>query len=209
MMRAFRSKKAQGLVETGVFGILVLIAFSFLVTWIQKMNGEQFTLMENFRHALKDSHDMNSVVSHADLDDSRQADVNAPLRRQRIMRSASGYVHWAVPTITKTNREATLEITPRGWVKWMADFDNDPEREFIYKINPKDYLIDKDAWVSGVKTTYATHIGDNFSVCEGPGNIQSTRTHSSGESLTYSILGATTINQGRGDADSRTFSVSK
>ncbi|MBP7087751.1 MAG: hypothetical protein KBB01_00485 [Candidatus Omnitrophica bacterium] len=207
-------KRAQGLVEAGLFGVVILIAFGFLVTFIQKMNSEQYTLMENFRRSLKKSHDRNVILSHDSINDSRKADVEVPLRGEKILRSASGYVHWAVPLITKyTKVESTDQWrfgATGGTLDIYTDEENDPERKFIYEINDQgDVVLDPDADVTGVDREYATAVSESLNLTEDPANISSTRGSAVAEEMTYYIKGATTVEQSRSSGKARSFSVNK
>lgn len=195
-------RKAQTIVETGCFALLILVGFAFLVTYIQKMNGEQYTLMENFRRSIKKSHDQNKIVSHAYLNDSIQADVDRPLEGQKIMRSASGYAHWAVPGPTYGSRDVREE--EEGTRKTQY-YNNSPERKFYYKINEQEYEISKDANISGVQTEYTTRASGQVTITQSSGSISSTRTMSVNEDLSYYILGHGEKTQSRSDSGSRSL----
>jgi guanyl-specific ribonuclease Sa len=221
-------RRSQGIVEAGIFGTVVLVAFAFLITFVQKMNGEQYTLMENFRQSLKKSHDSNKVISHVTLDDSRQADLEAPARRQKIMRSASGYVHWAIPSVNRVTTTIQLQDSPveRSWVsdesesggghwyyhqgvQFRIDEENDPKRKFVYYINSRDEELSPDANVNAVNTEYVTEIAEEFVVAESPSAISTNRSTGVSEEMTYKIKDAKTVEQTRYDNVSRSFGVSK
>lgn len=230
MDKSLFKKKTQGLVEIGIFGIVILMVFGMLVTFIQKMNGEQYTLMENFRQSLKKSHDNNVIVSYATLDDSRQADVAAPLRRQIIMRSGSSQVHWAIPIVGSYDEEYQHEVSPepRSWVEdpdeeggghWYEHqgvverfhTTNQPNRQFVYRINEQESSIGKDSNVTWVERGYGTRINDSFALEEDIANISSTRTSNVADhTMEYTLKGSEIkLYRSRNSSDSRSFNVAK
>jgi len=132
------------MVELSVFAALVLIAFTFLVVYMQKMNGEQYVLMEGFRRSLQMANDNNSVVSYSQIEDKTQTDIDEPLGRDGVMRSESSYVHWSVPDVEEGTLVSETDIdtsADSGQVKKRIE-ENDPERKFVYRFNYNDWIHD-------------------------------------------------------------------
>ena len=223
MIKSFYNRKAQSLVEAAAFGVVILLSFTVLVRYMQKLNGEQYELMGSIRRSLKKSHDENAIVSFAILNDSRQADVEHPLRKRRIMRSGSGYVHWAVPAVDKDNlKEEIFTTSDYGYFSYSVDSDNDttsekkgdasdvgndPARRFYYRVNDEEpeQKLPQDANVTGVDTRYREGIEDKVLVYENEGGIHTQRHVGVDEQMTYTIKGGPTVNQNRSHHDSNSF----
>ena len=78
---------------------LLVLAVGIAVTYIAKLNGDQYQLMQAFRRALKKSHDDNKAVAYGTWDDRRQVDASNPIIGQKISSSGSGAVMWAIPSV--------------------------------------------------------------------------------------------------------------
>lgn len=164
-------RKAQALAETAIFGTLLIVAFSFLLTYIQKLNGEDYTLKENFRRTLKDSQHYGAVISKAYLDDTLQVDTKKrPSHKKPIMRSASSQALWAVKNIFQPDSgfQEVVSTSSCGGQVLAIIHQIQPARGFSYRINHPnleqreslDFFIDPDSDVEGVNVTYAT--GESF-----------------------------------------------
>jgi len=157
-----RSKKAQAVLEIGLLGSLILIVFSLLIGYIQRLNDDQYVLMNNFRSALKKAHDDNSVVSYTTLEDRRHIDTNSPLQGKRASLSSSNYIHWAVPATG-----------------------DEPNRGFYYKINEEELVLDEDDAIDDIVFEYDTDSGLRFSKIETSDSIQTIQDVEVNEKLTY------------------------
>jgi len=92
-------KKAQAATEMAIFATLILIAISFLLSYIQRIEDRQYLIMETFRRALWKANHNNASVSYSCIETRRQADLFAPLKGSRSQESASSSVFWAVPKV--------------------------------------------------------------------------------------------------------------
>ncbi len=162
MLGKMRSKKAQAVLEIGLLGSLILIVFSLLIGYIQRLNDDQYVLMNNFRSALKKAHDDNSVVSYTTLEDRRHIDTNSPLQGKRASLSSSNYIHWAVPATG-----------------------DEPNRGFYYKINEEELVLDEDDAIDDIVFEYDTDSGLRFSKIETSDSIQTIQDVEVNEKLTY------------------------
>lgn len=206
-------RKSQTLAETAVFGTLVLLAFTILVTYLQKMNGEQYTLMENFRDTLKKSHDDNLIVSNAYLDDGRQADVENPLQGKRIMRSASGYAHWVVPDIDSPDsaEQSVIDTSDGGTVTKVVE-ESKPDRKFVYNFmadKKEEKEIDKDTDVEGVTVEYQTTLHRELEVDEDAAKHSSTLHSVVSENSKYILKGSEDVSYSRSDDGRRSLEAEK
>ncbi|MCF7907286.1 MAG: hypothetical protein K9L86_00195 [Candidatus Omnitrophica bacterium] len=100
MLRLFSNKKAQAMVEMAILGPIVLVAVGMLVTYIAKVNNDQYALMAAFRYALAKSHAENKAVAYGTWDDRRMADATSPILGKKTTSSGAGYVLWAIPKVT-------------------------------------------------------------------------------------------------------------
>ncbi|MFH1519360.1 MAG: hypothetical protein ABIE75_02175 [Candidatus Omnitrophota bacterium] len=157
-------RKAQAVLEIGILGSLILIAFSLLISYIQRLNDEQYTLMGNFRQALKKAHDENAIVNYTTLEDRRHIDINTPLAGQRTNLSASNYVHWSVPYV------GDQQI-----------------RSFYYNINDEEISLSEDDQIGDIVFEYGTKLDKSFNRTETLSLISSVHKVDIDENLTYTL----------------------
>ena len=176
-------KKAQTVLELGLFGAIIIIVFGTLVSYTQRLNDNQYTLMKNFRAALKKAHDENAVVSYTTLEDVRHADINSPMEGSRTTLSASNYIYWAVPFVGEA-----------------------PNSRTYYKVNEEEILLGDDEEIEEIIFTYDTQVDRTFIKNEDDNLITTHRTVDVQEDLTYDLVGVRTITHTRSDGPrSRTW----
>ena len=163
-MKRICFRKAQAVLEIGILGTVILIVFSLLIGYIQRLNDEQYVLMSNFRQALKKAHDENAIVSYTTLEDRRHIDINAPLAGKRTSISASNYVHWAVPYAGER-----------------------PNKGFYYKINDQEIALSEDDEIEDIVFEYDTALTKSFNRIETPDLIGSTHIVDINEELVYTL----------------------
>ena len=168
-----KRKKAQAILEIGVLGALILMVFAVLLTYIQRLNDDQYTLMNNFREALKKAHDENAIVSYTTLDDRKHLNLYSPLQGQRAMASSSNNVHWSVPYVG-----------------------TQPKQMMIYKINEKEYAIPSSFKIDSIVYDYDTKVSNKFDKDEQPNIITSKRTVNVDEDMLYILM----LDEGSSDA---------
>ncbi len=186
-MRRIYFRKAQAVLEIGILGAIVLMVFSLLIGYTQRLNDEQYTLMSNFRQALKKAHDENSVVSYTTLEDLRHVDINAPLAGKRTSISASNYIHWAVPYAGEK-----------------------PNKGFYYQINDQVTALSEDDEIEDIVFEYDTDIARVFSKVEAGDIISTVQDVTVAEELTYILRDSdenpiTTVTQTRGGNRQRSW----
>lgn len=185
-MRRYFNKRAQAMMEMAILGTVVLMAFGALVTYIAKLNGDQYQLMQAFRKALKHSHDDNKIVAYGTWDDRRQADVSRPIVGKKTTSSGAGYVMWAIPSV--------------------EDQGEDPEKTLYMGINalggrfgmPIEYDLGEQQPSGGIAPSYVTIIGEGVSVQANGGRASTSRHAGVGEVMIYEIGEQTTRVQARG-----------
>lgn len=164
MFKKIGSRKAQAVLEIGLLGSLILIVFSLVIGYIQRLNDDQYVLMSNFRSALKKAHDENAIVNYTTLEDRRHVDTNAPLQGKRVNLSSSNYVHWAVPRTESGVRT---------------------NRRFYYKINQEELALDEDDEIGDIVFGYNTNTGREFRKIEAGSIITTVQDVEVAEELTY------------------------
>lgn len=176
-IKVFRTKRAQAMMEMAILAPMLLVAFGILVTYIVKLNGDQYQLMQSFRKALKKSHDENKAVAYGTWDDRRQASVGQPIVGQKNASSGAGYVMWAVPSVEGQGE--------------------DPKKTLWVGVNsiggrfgmPIEYDLGENASSGGIAPMYITAISESLDVQDDSGKVSSTRTAGSAEVMTYKIGG--------------------
>jgi len=166
MLAKLRSRKAQAVLEIGLLGSLILIVFSLVIGYIQRLNDDQYLLMSNFRSALKKAHDENAIVSYTTLEDRRHVDTNSPLQGKRINMSSSNYIHWAVP---RTGGGVSAN------------------KRFYYKINQEEVSLSEDDEIGGLVFGYDTNTDIEFNKIEAGDIINTVRDVEIAEQLTYTL----------------------
>lgn len=99
MFFSYLKRKAQAAAEMAIFGSLLILVFSFILSYIQNANDSQFITMEAFRRALQKANHENAVVNYSVLRTPRNVDLNTPIKGVRSQNSASSAVYWAVPFV--------------------------------------------------------------------------------------------------------------
>lgn len=102
------NQKGQAVAEMALFGSLVLIIFSTLLSSLQRDNDQQYVRMEAFRRALEkgctyfglDSESGGASVQLVLLENRRHSDISSGYRKGSPQTlSASASVFWAVPKL--------------------------------------------------------------------------------------------------------------
>jgi len=105
-----KSKKGQSALEIAILGSLILICFSYILSYGQRLNFEQQLRMEAFRKAIQRSYYKNAPVSYTLYRDSRFADLFSGYGRgQPTASSATAAVMWTKGMAgIQNNTNATL-----------------------------------------------------------------------------------------------------
>jgi len=90
------NRKAQAATELAVLGTLVIVAFSYLMLYSEKLNRQQAYLMQTFRTALAQAGG-NGSASYSKIAHRRMANVVSPMTLgQSDTYSASASVLWGI-----------------------------------------------------------------------------------------------------------------
>ncbi len=151
-----------------ILGPVLLAALGILVTYIVKLNEDQYMEMEAFRYALKQAHDHNKVVGYGTWVDINRADVGNPIIGSRVMSSGSGHVHWAITNVTGCGQ--------------------DPLGKLFVKINLMEYDM-LGAQSGAIKPTYFTSTFEKVTVNKADNATSSNRSSGYAEGMLYQVEG--------------------
>jgi hypothetical protein len=88
-------QRAQALSEMALFGSIILLCFYYLLTYLQRVDRQQYLLQESFRSALKKaSAPEKGSVAYNIFSNRRQVSIYSPLIGERSQLSGSGQVYW-------------------------------------------------------------------------------------------------------------------
>ena len=104
------NKKGQAVLEMAVFGSLVLLIFGALLSYLQRMNEQQYMQMQAFRKTLKEANSYRegddagagASAQVRDFEHRRLVDLSNNFRKgSPQVFSSSSSVFWAVPKVGK------------------------------------------------------------------------------------------------------------
>lgn len=194
MMLKSISKKSQAMVELAVLGALFLMGVSFVVTYVAKLNNDQWTLMEAFRRGLAKAHDTNQIVSYGTWDDRRMASVQEPITGQKTPSSGSSCISWSIPSVQGSGQDpqGSTYVKVNGGI-WAIPGLNE------YNLGP--------GAGGGIEPLYVTVKGSQVTINSDTGSTTSTHSAGTGEFMLYKINGKN-YPQARASGAARTYSGS-
>ena len=71
--------KGQSITEMAIFGTLILMAFSFVIMFSERINRQQSYIMQGFRESLYSARTMKGPISYTKIADRRMPNVYAPM----------------------------------------------------------------------------------------------------------------------------------
>ncbi|MCF7917005.1 MAG: hypothetical protein K9L61_04435 [Candidatus Omnitrophica bacterium] len=117
-------RKAQALTEMAIFGTIILLCLHYLLTYIQKMDRQQYINQEAFRSALeKASAPDLASVGYTIFSNRQQVSLNSPLVGEKSQISGSGQVYWGATeyTLTVDGPEVVEDLESRQYYKFNKD----------------------------------------------------------------------------------------
>jgi len=158
-------RRAQTVLEFGLFGAIILVVFGTIVAYTQRLNDRQYTLMENFRTALKKAHDENAAISYTTLEDRFNVNIHSPFEKSRSTPSASSQVYWAVPYAGES-----------------------PNSNTYYRVNDEEFTLGEDEELDHIDFAYNTEIRKVFEKEEERETIATSLDVDVEEDRTYEFL---------------------
>lgn len=114
----YKKSKAQAMIELAILGPLVLVAAGILITYVAKVNNDQYYLMEAFRYGLKSSHDLNRPTGYGTYDDRPQVSINKPIIGEEMVSGGASYTMWAIPGVQDDAQEdpqSQVRVKANDW----------------------------------------------------------------------------------------------
>lgn len=97
----FWARKAQATTELVVLGTLVIMAFSYLINYSEKLNRQQANIQQTFRAALSAANSANNSAAYTKVAYRRMANVASPMELGQLQTfSSSANVLWGDGTNT-------------------------------------------------------------------------------------------------------------
>lgn len=114
----FWSRKAQAATELVVLGTLIIVAFSYLINYSEKLNRQQSYIQQTFRAALGEARAANNSASYTKVVFRRMANVATPMELGQLQTfSSSANVFWGDGTNTadgvskyQLNEDAPIDV---------------------------------------------------------------------------------------------------
>ncbi|MCM8831731.1 MAG: hypothetical protein NC918_06045 [Candidatus Omnitrophica bacterium] len=193
-MKQNKLKLSQAMVELAILGPFLLATFGLILTYVTKLNNDQWILMSAFRHALARAHDTNKIVSYTAWDDRNQASVEEPIIGRKATSSAGATVHWSINDVTEggdpnAGSGAYMKING-GAIPFLYE----------YKLN--------EGSGGGIEPTYISWERSAVTVNSQNGFTHTSRHAGLAEVMIYKVDKQVFV-QGRGHGGSRSNSVSE
>ena len=165
-------KKSQALVEMAIFGTLMLVVLGSLLSYLQKMNEQQYVTQEAFRRSLAKAYEVRSSANYTVMVSKRDASIGSPLVGDRSSYSGSGAVVWGI----------------------LDEDEDDPGGSF-YRVNDDEFKLDldgdgdgeDDAEIEDVAFSADTDVVNNRSITHAPNQVKTYHKVDLGETITYSF----------------------
>jgi uncharacterized protein (UPF0333 family) len=172
-----KDRKGQAAVELAVLGALVILAFSYLISYSERLNRQQANLMQTFRAALKTANDANSSGSFTKVAHRRMANVTNPFQLGSVeVFSDSASVYWS----DGKKDEGASEDEDDPGVNLKQVNDSDPEQQ----PESEDHSAG-DTEVTTDVSTYVTSAESTLTKDNAPGGpVSTTRSLAAEDKLT-------------------------
>lgn len=185
-MKAQNQKKGQAVVELAIFGSIILVAFGILLSYLQRMNDQQYVQMEAFRRGLakactylgETSEGAGASVQYTLMQDRRYVDLSGDLGKgSSTTLSASSSVFWPVPKVGAPAAENLLvykineDERSRNW------------QEFV----PAEHADDWTFYIEPLQSGDGSLFNESISKEESPERIVNAKTSSLEEERTVII----------------------
>lgn len=172
-----RFVKSQAILEMAIFGSIILMMTSTLLSYTQRMNNQQYLSHEAFRLALEKARDNNASVSYTIFENKRNTSIFSPLKGDKGQLSASAVVYWGVPELGYTAVKET-------WYKFNEDevrIEHDPS------IKSEDVEEDKDETETEIDISTSTDFVDSSIITKSVDSISAYQGTNIGETITYTV----------------------
>ena len=167
-----RGKVGQSTTEFVVLGSLIIMAFSFLINYSEKLNRQQSYIQQSFRAALKEARAANHSASYTKVAFRRMPNVMTPMELGQVQSfSGSASVLWS----------DGKNSSPHGVSKYQ--FNEDAAIDIPYRDTPGEGTVE----TSENKFVNITSADTIFSKQESPGGIITNKSLTAKDTLTADI----------------------
>ncbi len=137
----WKNKSGQSVMELAIFGSLVLFLFALLLSYMQRLNDQQYVKMEAFRRALEKactyqgetSEGAGASVQYTMLETRRHTDLNSGFRKGSPSTTGhSASVFWAIPKLGAQADNLTVYKIHENEREWKyKDLVADPKKNSL------------------------------------------------------------------------------
>lgn len=165
--KIFDSKEGQAATELAILGALVIVAFSFLINYSERLNRQQSYLQQTFRAALKEARSVGTSASYTKVAFRRMANVSKPMELGQLQNfSSSASVLWSDGTSSAD-----------GVSKYQLNEDTATDIPYRTEPSPGTTEVSTNTFTNTVNSTTI------LAKQEGGGNIVTTKTLKASDTL--------------------------
>lgn len=189
-------KKAQALTEMAIFGTLILLSLHYLLTYLQRMNEQQYVVQEAFRQALKNAHDNDGFASYTVFSNKRTASIYNPSGGDRSLVSGSASILWGEDgessvSLYKFNKDEKdlTEYFDTGDAEEGTDAASSGNDDPVLQVDdniPED--DDEDSLETAININSGTERSMSTKVVQNSGNIVSSQTSNVNDWIEFVII---------------------
>lgn len=226
----FKNKGGQAVVEMAVFGGIILLIFSVLLSYTQRLNDQQYLQMEAFRRALERAEIFQdpdagggASVQFSLIQDRHHFGASSGFKKGSPQRmSASSNVYWAVPKVDGTKsysfityrvNEDQEEITilydygedEKGDEKIIISAGDGTEFEFDYDPEDEDFELNDVFRTEDMSSTSVASFREEIIKQETHGAITNKRASGLKRTVTTTIRYSVGPEEPEEDKDVRVF----
>jgi len=188
-MNLHKNQKGQAIVEMALFGSFILIIFATLLSYIQRMNEQQYVQMETFRNALylgntytysNGKKGTGASVQFTNMQTRKLIDLSGGFRKgsnQTI--SSSANVYWAQPKVGETGKSLVAykvneDKLTREYKYFFDDYDEDEDQAkkyFMVQSDTDEQMTDTDNIMKSTAGTEFSETSQKKETTSGITNI--------------------------------------
>lgn len=173
---AIRNKRGQAVLEMAIFGSLILLLFGTLLSYLQRLNDQQYIQMETFRRALA-----KGCTYRGEDSGGAGASIQLTLMQNRRNVAISGGFRKGSPSAINTSSSVFWAIPKSG---------QKPDNLIVYRINEDESpSLPRGTQVEGTISSTDAQFDETLEKTESPQEIVTHRGSEVSEVITHSVLG--------------------
>ena len=170
--------RGQAMVEFAILGSIVLVILGMLLSYLQRMDDQQYGQMESFRRALQKSNTYQG-------DESEGAGASVQLTMIEHRRQAALGTGFGKGSLSSTNSSANV-----FWA--IPKVGAQPENQVIFRINDNEYKPEDDPkdfkGSDDIKSTVTSDFDETSRKIETPAQISNTRKSNLTETIEMTLM---------------------